>query len=172
MKAIENLISKTKLDYKALSFVRNKPSDNLNKTYKDFDKVPRWRRVTIKFKRIYRVYFAKNIALKCCDLIVKSFCQYLQHLIQIFFRISQDIVGIKLRFMSWSPCKWIQVSTFDLFWLSYWNLTTISLQASATAQAALAGKQILLQGLEQQFRDAQQSLMGEKQQLMSVCNPI
>ncbi|VEN63599.1 unnamed protein product, partial [Callosobruchus maculatus] len=38
--------------------------------------------------------------------------------------------------------------------------------ASATAQAALAGKQILLQGLEQQLRDAKQALMGEQQQLM------
>ncbi|EFA11524.2 glycine, alanine and asparagine-rich protein isoform X2 [Tribolium castaneum] len=40
--------------------------------------------------------------------------------------------------------------------------------ASATAQAALAGKQILLQGLEQQLRDAQTALMGEKQQLMQA----
>ncbi|KAL3289370.1 hypothetical protein HHI36_022805 [Cryptolaemus montrouzieri] len=40
--------------------------------------------------------------------------------------------------------------------------------ASATAQAALAGKQILLQGLEQQLRDAQQGLMGEQQQLMQA----
>ncbi|KAJ8980691.1 hypothetical protein NQ317_010593 [Molorchus minor] len=40
--------------------------------------------------------------------------------------------------------------------------------ASATAQAALAGKQILLQGLEQQYRDAQQALMSERQQLMQA----
>ncbi|KAH0819331.1 hypothetical protein GEV33_003459 [Tenebrio molitor] len=40
--------------------------------------------------------------------------------------------------------------------------------ASATAQAALAGKQILLQGLEQQLRDSQTALMGEKQQLMQA----
>lgn len=51
--------------------------------------------------------------------------------------------------------------TFLIFYFS-------SVQASATAQAALAGKQILLQGLEQQFRDAQTALMGEKQQLMQV----
>nr|XP_022915572.1 uncharacterized protein LOC111425652 [Onthophagus taurus] len=37
--------------------------------------------------------------------------------------------------------------------------------ASATAQAALAGKQILLQGLEQQVRDAKVALEGERQQL-------
>ncbi|KAF5296884.1 hypothetical protein FQR65_LT10150 [Abscondita terminalis] len=40
--------------------------------------------------------------------------------------------------------------------------------ASATAQAALAGKQIILQGLEQQHRDAIVALQGEKQQLQQA----
>ncbi|XP_031336230.1 uncharacterized protein LOC116165709 [Photinus pyralis] len=40
--------------------------------------------------------------------------------------------------------------------------------ASATAQAALAGKQIILQGLEQQHRDAKLGLQGEKQQLQQA----
>lgn len=54
-------------------------------------------------------------------------------------------------------CKYLILNFVDSFF-----------QASATAQAALAGKQILLQGLEQQYRDAQTGLMGEKQQLMQV----
>ncbi|KAK5639175.1 hypothetical protein RI129_011667 [Pyrocoelia pectoralis] len=40
--------------------------------------------------------------------------------------------------------------------------------ASATAQAALAGKQVILQGLEQQHRDGKVALQGEKQQLVQA----
>lgn len=42
------------------------------------------------------------------------------------------------------------------------------MQASATAQAALAGKQVILQGIEQQVRDAKVGLDGENQQLQQA----
>lgn len=48
------------------------------------------------------------------------------------------------------------------------TLAQSAAQASGTAQAALAGKQILLQGMEQQARDAKVALDGENQQLMQA----
>lgn len=48
------------------------------------------------------------------------------------------------------------------------TLAQAASQAAATAQAALAGKQVLLQGLEQQSIDAHQALDGEIQQLQQA----
>lgn len=45
------------------------------------------------------------------------------------------------------------------------TLAQAAAQAAATAQAALAGKQVLLQGLEQQSLEAHQALESEIQQL-------
>lgn len=45
------------------------------------------------------------------------------------------------------------------------TLAQAASQAAATAQAALAGKQVLLQGLEQQSLEAHQALESEIQQL-------
>lgn len=48
------------------------------------------------------------------------------------------------------------------------TLAQSAAQASATAQAALAGKQVLLSGLEQQVRDAKVGLQGEEMQLQQA----
>lgn len=48
------------------------------------------------------------------------------------------------------------------------TLAQSAAQASATAQAALAGKQVILSGLEQQVRDAKVGLQGEEMQLQQA----
>ncbi|GBP28915.1 hypothetical protein EVAR_93560_1 [Eumeta japonica] len=48
------------------------------------------------------------------------------------------------------------------------TLAQSAAQASATAQAALAGKQVILSGLEQQVRDAKVALQGEEMQLQQA----
>ncbi|KAG7309014.1 hypothetical protein JYU34_004878 [Plutella xylostella] len=48
------------------------------------------------------------------------------------------------------------------------TLAQSAAQSSATAQAALAGKQVILSGLEQQVRDAKVGLQGEEMQLQQA----
>lgn len=61
-----------------------------------------------------------------------------------------------------------QAAAYQAAYVAKNTLAQSAAQSSATAQAALAGKQVILSGLEQQVRDAKVSLQGEEMQLQQA----
>ncbi|CAF4840633.1 unnamed protein product [Pieris macdunnoughi] len=61
-----------------------------------------------------------------------------------------------------------QAAAYQAAYVAKNTLAQSASQSSATAQAALAGKQVILAGLEQQVRDAKVGLQGEEMQLQQA----
>ncbi|XP_061379929.1 tol-Pal system protein TolA-like isoform X1 [Danaus plexippus] len=61
-----------------------------------------------------------------------------------------------------------QAAAYQAAYVAKNTLAQSAAQSSATAQAALAGKQVILSGLEQQVRDAKVGLQGEEMQLQQA----